>query len=300
MSQLQYFNVLYLNKNYFTSTIPPVFGDLNQLNFLSLSENLLTGTLSAQLSKLRSLEALFLFSNLLSGSVEQLFSASVQTKLKYVDLSSNQLQGSLPVEVFKIKGLRSFAAVSNCFQGAIPDAICSAENLTTLALDGLKSASSCERRFFPAWTHIHSYGLSEHISGGVPVCLFRMPHLQTLHLSGNGLTGSIQTDTSLGARLRDLSLSHNNFRGEVPSAIHTHPWTNLDLSYNKLNGVLSADMPALPLMSSVRTIVFHLLLFILLVLMPAYIALSHYYDTYSYEYAWSVTAAYLSGVHSTV
>eukprot|EP01034_Spumella_vulgaris_P009629 gene9629-12203_t len=48
------------------------------------------------------------------------------------------------------------------------------------------------------------------------------------------------------------------------------------------------------LMSGVRTIVFHLLLFILFVLMPAYIALSHYYDTYSYEYAWSVTAAYLS------
>eukprot|EP01034_Spumella_vulgaris_P025053 gene25053-31463_t len=275
MSELKYLNLLYLNKNYFTSTVPAVFGNLNQLNFLSLSDNLLTGTLSSELSKLRSLEVLFLFSNLFSGSVEQLFSATTQTALKYVDLSSNQLQGSLPTELFKIKGLRSFAAVSNCFQGAIPDSICSAENLTTLALDGLKSASSCERRFFPVCTHIHSYGLSEHISGGVPACLFRMPHLQTLHISGNGLTGSIQTDTSLDTTADAADTTATNKHTEHISTLFA----------------FGAD---------IRRNVLYLTLFLLFVSMPIYVALNFYYSSYKVVYAWQLSASYLTGFTAAV
>ncbi len=62
-----------------------------------------------------------------------------------------------------------------------------------------------------------TYGLRSSISNGIPSCLFNMTSLQTLHLSGNGITGSLSEDLVLGPKLNDLSLSYNVLGGE-----HSH------------------------------------------------------------------------------
>eukprot|EP01034_Spumella_vulgaris_P046051 gene46051-57412_t len=47
---------------------------------------------------------------------------------------------------------------------------------------------------------------------------------------------------NVSATLTDLSLSHNQLTGTIPLQIQSHPWSSLDLSFNKLTGVLSDGM----------------------------------------------------------
>lgn len=231
-------NLLNLEHNFFSGTLPSSFCS-NWLVILTVSHNLLSGPVPVEISDMLSLEILFLCNNAFSGSLTSAFDAALQTELSYVDVSNNQFTGAIPVEAFGLMKLTSFAAVSNCLSGTIPADICAASNLTTIAMDGLTSASSCQQRFFPSGFGISSYGLSStNKAGSVPECLYSMPLLETLHLSGNGLTGSIPEHVVLGAALRDMSLSHNVLTGPVPDQVYYHSWDNLDLSYNKLDGTL--------------------------------------------------------------
>jgi Leucine-rich repeat (LRR) protein len=222
--------VLHLQFNDLSGPIPESLGNMPQLQSLNLSSNLLTGTIPVSFRRLTSLQVLMLFNNRLRGDVAELFSLS-QTNLSTVQLSSNQLTGTLPKTVFLLPGLSSFVAVDNCFDGPLPfDAICNSANLTTLVLDGLHSASSCMRS-----ESLYHQALK---LGTVPSCLLSMPSLATLHLSGNGLTGSIPAVASIGAKLIDLSLSHNLLTGKIPNNILESYWNKLDLSYNRLTGTL--------------------------------------------------------------
>jgi hypothetical protein len=66
-----------------------------------------------------------------------------------------------------------------------------------------------------------------------------MTSLTTLHLSGNGLTGSLPNVVS--HKLMDLSLSHNIITGPIPLSFQNRRWSGLDLSYNRINGKLSTN-----------------------------------------------------------
>jgi hypothetical protein len=68
-----------------------------------------------------------------------------------------------------------------------------------------------------------------------------MPSLNTLHLSGNEITGSIPEDLILSDSLTDLVLSYNQLTGTIPVAIQVKEWNNLDLSYNRLTGELNEN-----------------------------------------------------------
>jgi hypothetical protein len=84
-----------------------------------------------------------------------------------------------------------------------------------------------------------AYVLTNHIRNGIPTCLFEMKRLNTLHLSGNGLTGPLPNNVDISVNLVDLSLSHNKLTGHVPRVFQERIWYNFDLSYNKFKGTLS-------------------------------------------------------------
>jgi hypothetical protein len=77
-----------------------------------------------------------------------------------------------------------------------------------------------------------------------------MGNLTTLHLSGNGLTGTIPADVTVSPALRDLSLSHNKLTGTIPAGVLQRDWANLDLSYNRLTGSLPSGNGTSPYSSS--------------------------------------------------
>ena len=82
------------------------------------------------------------------------------------------------------------------------------------------------------------------MGGTLPICLFQLPNLTTLHLSGNKFTGSIPSTVALSDALSDVSLSHNSLTGAIPEVIQQRRWYNLDLSYNRLSATLSGDFGA--------------------------------------------------------
>lgn len=156
-----------------------------------------------------------------------------------IQLSNNQFTGTLPEEIFSLARLSDFVAVSNCFRGTLPAAICNAKELSTLALDGLRTASSCRQYVLP--TISNAYKLSTDFKGTIPPCIFNLRKLNTLHLSGNGLTGALPGDLEVSKSLADLSLSHNILSGSIPHAIQERQWYSLDLSYNRFTYEMDND-----------------------------------------------------------
>ena len=140
--------------------------------------------------------------------------------------------------------------------GKIPETICGARGLTSLALDGLGSAKYCQQPLFPDIPYFTSFRTSTPINGGVPSCLFQMPDLQMLRLSGNGLTGTIpeilNNPNNISKSLTQLSLANNALQGTIPFGIQSRSWVDLDLSFNKLSGTLMSSFSSININSTVN------------------------------------------------
>lgn len=148
--------------------------------------------------------------------------------------------------------LISFAAAKNCFHGQLTEAICTATYLQVLSLDGFSSNSNCVRH------KQKKTDLIDPVSPVVPACLWTLTSLGTLHLSAILYSGPFPTASSdspptgaSGARplqpaLRNLSLAHNRMSGTVPDFIFSHSWLQLDISFNKLTGLLSPNISIAP------------------------------------------------------
>ena len=236
LSQIRY---LYLSDNTFTGSFPSSgLQYLTNLTDFEVNGNLFIGTLPNTIALLPLLQIIFFQDNLFTGPITNIFNGSTQLFLSNIQLSNNQLTGNLPEQLFRhLPSLEAFSAVSNCFHGRIPSSICQSTSLISLALDGLTCASSCQKKIFPS-TISSSYQSSFSIDHGIPLCLFQMPLLQTLHLSGNGLTGSFPSDLEISPSLEDLSLSHNSLTGSIPDSIQKRYWSELDLSFNRIDGVI--------------------------------------------------------------
>lgn len=268
LGQLPALLFLYLDNNLFTGTIPTVITDNNHLQDLVIYGNHLTGTIAAsvgemvnitdldlslnyltgsipKLTKLIHIEGCLLRFNKLSGNVNGLFDPFTQTQLNTLQINNNQLTGIIPPEFFALRRLNTLVATNNCFQGTLPDNICDAASLLSLILDGMSSAAACRRELFPGM--LQSYVTTLSVKGTVPACLFQLPNLTTLHLSGNGFYGTLPDIDFFGAALVDVALSYNALTGTIPKALQERKWYSLDLSFNLLRGTLSEDIHTKPI-----------------------------------------------------
>ena len=247
---------LLLSSNSFIGTLPMIFTP--SLKYIFLDNNNFSGTIAEGLLKLSEVEALYLNYNHLTGTLKSFRSMSNirylnlnknelggplssldlnVTNLEFIDVSNNRFTGSISSYLFGPR-LQEFAAASNCLDIVIPEEICNSRELRVIVLDGMHSDQSCRMPFFRG-TLFKSYGLTTTEHRGIPECLYSMPKLNVLHLSGNVLTGTLPSDMALSPSIQDLTLSHNALHGPIPKPIQSRSWQNLDLSYNKLGGELS-------------------------------------------------------------
>jgi hypothetical protein len=229
---------LVVDNNFLYGTIPSSFGNLNQLIVFSVASNQFSGQIPSVISKMILLEQLFLQNNQFTGSLTLLLKSLLSSEIVNIDLADNLFTGSITGVYFLNKKLSTFSASVNCLSGSIPLQICDAKSLSVLALDGITTAENCRVNLFPLFKNKISTYVTKHlINGGVPSCLFSMPSLETLHLSGNGLTGSLPAGP-ITSSLMDITLSHNTLSGSIPTAFQERAWLSLELAYNRLTGTL--------------------------------------------------------------
>ena len=147
--------------------------------------------------------------------------------LRSVDFSDNLLTGTLPYHAFKSNAMLQFAIVKNCVRAELSAEICTtAVNMSALVLDGMDSNVKCLRT--PTLFGTASFT--------IPLCIFQLPVLDTLHLSGNLLRGALDANLAVSPGLQDLSLSHNRLSGPLPIPFYIRQWRNLDIGFNKFRG----------------------------------------------------------------
>ncbi len=232
-------NQLLLAHNEFIGTLP-ILSNVTKLVVLDVSFNRLTGRVTSSLRDLVYLKQIFVQNNAFTGRIEGFVNATRQKRLVNIDVSANELTGTLPYQIFtEVENLNTFSATSNCLSGSIPVEICESNSLVSLSLDGLSTSNNCKQVLFPGLPFFTGFTVSQFIEGTIPSCLFNMPNLQLLHLSGNGLKGTIAEQFPKNTSVTYLSLSHNSLSGFIPEEIQLRSWNVLDLSYNKLTGTLS-------------------------------------------------------------
>lgn len=185
---------VYLFSNHLEGTIPAEIGNLYGVIDLLLHDNILTGTIPSTIANCSKLVSLLLQNNNLEGVPDLPFrdhEASFQ-QLQNVDLSSNGFSGTIPTVFFDLPAIAYFATSQNCFHGSLPENICGAVTLQQLYLEGVRSGEKCKTRIFGSLSDVY---MSNALPGTIPHCLWDMPELRFLFLSGNLLEGTFPTET---------------------------------------------------------------------------------------------------------
>ena len=231
---------LWIAANAFSGYFPPLCDSVN-ISYISIYDNLFSGSLPNCWNQLKHLQVLQVQQNKFKGdSLQNVFNPTIQTRLEYVDLSDNAFSSQFPSNIFHLPSLKSIAAVKNCFEGSIPSTICeSSPLLSVIALDGMRASSECLHYLWDPLQVTTGY-YADQMEGKIPDCIWSLPNITVLHLSGNGLAGSLGDMNSSTTKLRDVALNHNRLRDKLPIAFQKIPFTNLDLSYNKLLGSIES------------------------------------------------------------
>jgi hypothetical protein len=226
---------LFISDNHFTGVLPSL-NNMTNLTFLDLSNNSFSGQLDFYgLSTIAILDA---SQNKFTGNLNRIVNDPSVASLVSIDVSDNQLTGTLPASLFMISSLTTFAAISNCFSGSVPREICSSLSLQSIVMDALSSV--CRTPVLP-YVNSKAYLLAERVSLSTDTfqCILELPQLEAFYYAGNSAQVSFPDNASIVSSVfSTLSMGHNQMGGTVPTYIFRNKWDLLDLSYNRLSGLL--------------------------------------------------------------
>ncbi|XP_057470501.1 receptor-like protein EIX1 [Actinidia eriantha] len=157
--------VLNLEGNKLSGTIPESIGQCSSLIRLFLGNNSLNGTVTRSIGQLSKLEHLDISSNRFTGHVprvpsnvkflylsENMFSGSISfictsmgVQLRYLDLSNNKLSGGLPDCWERFEFLSTINLANNNLSGKLPNSMGSLNNLKALQLRNNSFHGHCLR-----------------------------------------------------------------------------------------------------------------------------------------------------------
>lgn len=185
---------------------------------VDFSRNKLSGKLSAMRNWGSSLEVIDLSSNELSGRLPNV--ASQFGSLLSIKIRDNSLEGGFPFQSHP--RISTIDLSLNKLNGFVPPSLFTSSNLTNLNLSG---------------NHFTGHIVIQIPRSVDSLVLSNYPHLESLDLSNNSLSGHITPDISFFSMLKLLYLQMNSFSGHIPFEISkVDKLESIDLSSNHLSG----------------------------------------------------------------
>jgi Leucine-rich repeat (LRR) protein len=275
IGQLENLRILDFSHNEITNQITKASAlfRLADLESLDLSWNHLTGEIPAELASLRQLTRLNLAHNRLSGSIEKL----VELKnLESLELGGNELAGKMPSLLGSLSKLQSLFLAETSLTGEIPTELGMLSNtLAALDLGTTLLTGAIPTELGLLGRTLKYLDLSANsFSGRIPSELGLLSSLEWLSLSLSSLTGSAPSELGQLKALKELDISNSLLNGPLPTEIGTlttlqrlHMFGNshtgsiiseigslggsllwLDLSVNKLSGVIPSELGLLSIL----------------------------------------------------
>ncbi|XP_051114913.1 systemin receptor SR160-like [Andrographis paniculata] len=253
--------VLYLQNNMLDGVIPDGLCNCSQLESLDLSLNYLTGTIPSSLGSLPYLRDIIMWLNQLHGQIPQEF-LHLQSLEKLI-LDFNYLSGSIPEGLSNCTNLYWLSLSSNNFSGAIPATLGRLANLAILKLGNNSLSGSippelgdCRRLI---WLDLNTNLLD----GIIPPALFKQSGNIAVELLTGKSYAEIKNDGTKECHGAGNLLEFEGIRREQldrvlsrypckltrvyhgtiqPTFNHNGSMLFLDLSYNKLEGVMPKEI----------------------------------------------------------
>lgn len=247
--------MLVLNLNALTGTIPESLSNCSKLIWVSLAGNQLVGEIPAEIGNLQNLAILQLGNNSLSGNIP--LELGNCKNLIWLDLNSNKFTGEIQSSLASQAGLitagivsgKQFAFLRNEAGNICPGAgtLFEFQGIRPERLATLPFGNSCTSTRIYQGTTVYTYqtngsmmylDLSYNLlTGKIPTALGTMEYLIVLNLGHNKLTGQIPDSFGGLKMIGVLDLSHNNLTGPIPGSLGANSFLNdLDVSNNNLSG----------------------------------------------------------------
>ncbi|XP_037451603.1 receptor-like protein 19 [Triticum dicoccoides] len=234
-----------LANNNFTGPVPLDGLMYPYLTELDLSNNLLSGTVPASLFTQPTLQKLDLQMNRLSGAIEEFQDPSAML-ITSVKLNDNQLTGAVPTSFSYLTALQTLQLDDNNFTGTLDlNPFLRLRNLTQISASNnqLLSASG-DGNEVDAYSNssLSTLDLAYCNLTRLPLMVRYLPELDDLDLSSNQIHGDIPS--WIWRNMSYLNLSHNHFTtvGQPQHDVNIRFF--IDLSFNKLGGVVPFPLGA--------------------------------------------------------
>ncbi|KAK9920382.1 hypothetical protein M0R45_028937 [Rubus argutus] len=228
-----------------------ISSSLPNLRVLSLSTCSLSGPIHNSLLELQSLSEIRLESNNLSTPVPDFLSNF--TNLTSLRLANSGLYGTFPNKIFQVPTLRIIDLIGNQelqgslldfpMNGALRSLLLARTNFSGLlpeSIGHLKMLSRVDLSYC-------------NFTGPIPKSMASLTQLVYVDMSANKFNGSVAL-LSMARNLTDINLSYNELEGQINST-HWENLTNLvnlNLGTNKLNGSIPLSLFSLPLLQKLQ------------------------------------------------
>ncbi|KAJ6835485.1 putative inactive receptor kinase [Iris pallida] len=241
--------VVNLSSNALSGPLPSNIGNCISVD---LSKNMISDDLSVIQNWGDALETIDLSSNSLSGNYPN--STSQFGNLLSIKLQNNSIEGSLPSVLGRYPRLLTLDFSSNKFSGPILPALLTSVTLTTLNLSGnqltgtipIQNSHSTESLVLASYPHLESLDLSHNLlSGPLPPAVGYLQRLKMINLGDNDLSGELPNEISKLGELEVVDLSMNHLNGSIPDMLQ--PGLKVfNVSYNDLSGTVPEHLRLLP------------------------------------------------------
>ncbi|KAH9716557.1 Receptor-like protein 13 [Citrus sinensis] len=239
LSRLNNLKMLNLNENSFNNSILSSLTPLSSLRSLKLSYNRLEGSIDVkEFDSLRDLEELDIGGN----KIDKFVVSKGLRKLRYLSLSGIKLNHSILSSLTIFSSLRELYLHDTGFKGTFDirefDSFNNLEvlNMRYNEIDNLVVpqdfwTSEIPEHLAVGCVNLKSLVLSNNsLNGHMFSRNFNLTNLRWLQLDGNHFVGEIPQSLSKCSSLEGLYLNNNSLSSKIPR------W--LDLSYNRINGII--------------------------------------------------------------